>query len=67
MTCKIELEEVLWARVKKYADQVGYSCPEEFVQHAVERQMDSAASPDGGRESARKTQGLGYVDFGRDI
>jgi hypothetical protein len=46
---------------------VGYSSPEEFVQHAVERHMDVAATPESDRESARKARGLGYVDFGRDI
>jgi hypothetical protein len=64
---KIDLEDVLWARVKKYADQVGYSSPEEFVQHAIERQIDIAAPLNADRESARQTQGLGYVDQGRDI
>ena len=64
---KIDLEDVLWAKVKQYADTAGYSSPEEFVQHAVERHMDVTASPDCDRESARKTKGLGYVDFGRDI
>ena len=63
---KIDLEDVLWAKVKKYADTAGYSSPEEFVQHAVERQLDVAA-PDNDADSARKTRGLGYVDFGRDI
>jgi hypothetical protein len=64
---KIDLEDALWAKVKKYADTVGYSSPEEFVQHAVERHMDVAATPESDRESARKARGLGYVDFGRDI
>ena len=64
---KIDFEDVLWAKVKRYADTVGYSSPEEFVQHAVERQMSAAASPENDMESARQTKGLGYVDFGRDI
>ncbi len=64
---KIDFEDVLWARVKSYADTVGYSSPEEFVQHAVELHMDVAASPDRDRELARQTKGIGYLDIGRDI
>jgi hypothetical protein len=64
---KIEFEDVLWTKVKKFAETAGYSSPEEFVQHAVERQMDAAASPEEDRDAAGKLKGLGYLDFGRDI
>jgi hypothetical protein len=67
---KIEFEEPLWTKVKRYAETAGYSSPEEFVQHAVERQM-GAAGPEAGQEedrrAATKLKGLGYMDFGRDI
>ena len=29
---KIDLEDALWSKVKRYADTAGYSSPEEFVQ-----------------------------------
>jgi hypothetical protein len=64
---KIELEEALWAKVKLHAATAGYSSPEEFVQHAVERQMESAASPEDELGAAKQIKGLGYMDFGRDI
>ena len=64
---KVEFEDMLWAKVKKHAETVGYSSPEEFVQHAVEMQIDIAASTDDDRRAAGKLQGLGYLDFGRDI
>ena len=63
---KVELEDMLWAKVKKHAEAVGYSSPEEFVQHAVEKQVDAAASPEDGHE-ADKLKGIGYIDIGRDI
>ena len=64
---KIEIEDVLWAKVKKFAETAGYSSPLEFVQHAVEKQMDAAASPDDARDAGEKLKGIGYLDFGRDI
>ena len=64
---KIELEEALWAKVKRHAETAGYSSPEEFVQHAVERQIESAASPEDDPGAANRIKGLGYLDFGRDI
>ena len=63
---KVEFEEVLWTKVKRHAETAGYSSPEEFVQHAVERQIDSA-DPEEDRRAAQKLKGLGYMDFGRDI
>ena len=63
---KVEFEEVLWTKVKRYAETAGYSSPEEFVQHAVERQMESAGEEEDQR-AAKKLKGLGYMDFGRDI
>jgi len=53
--------------VKKFAETAGYSSPLEFVQHAVEKQMDAAASPEDARDAGEKLKGIGYLDFGRDI
>ena len=54
---KVEFEDVLWAKVKKYAETVGYSSPEEFVQHAVERQIDTASSAEDDRRVGGEDQG----------
>jgi len=63
---KVEFEDVLWTKVKKYAETAGYSSAEEFVQHAVERQIDKA-SPAEDCGAAKKIKGLGYLDAGSDI
>jgi metal-responsive CopG/Arc/MetJ family transcriptional regulator len=63
---KIELEDALWNKVKKYAETAGYSSGEEFVRHAVEKQIDTVPSADDS-ETASKIKGIGYLDFGRDI
>jgi metal-responsive CopG/Arc/MetJ family transcriptional regulator len=63
---KVEFEDVLWTKVKKYAEAAGYSSAEEFVQHAVEKVVNRESMGEDQR-SAAKIKGLGYVDAGRDI
>jgi hypothetical protein len=63
---KVEFEDVLWTKVKKHAESAGYSSAEEFVQHAVEKQLQSVPAAQDSR-SASKIKGIGYVDAGRDI
>jgi hypothetical protein len=66
-TTSIKIDKALWGRIKKVADAGGYSSPEEFVQHVLEKELakfDSGASDE---EIAKKLQGLGYLDAGLDI
>ena len=52
----------LFDRVKRCADAAGYSSPQEFVEHVVERelaQIEEGASDD---EIMKKLQGLGYIE-----
>jgi hypothetical protein len=58
----IKLNKALWAKVKKCAEAGGYSSPQEFVEHVLEKELaklDTSASPE---EIAKKLQGLGYID-----
>jgi metal-responsive CopG/Arc/MetJ family transcriptional regulator len=61
---KIELDKALFARVKEYAEANGYSSPEEFITHLIEREL---AQADAREEDPAKLKGIGYMDFGRDI
>lgn len=63
---KVEFDDVLWTKVRKYAETAGYSSAEEFVQHAVEKVVNRESMGEDER-SAAKIKGLGYVDAGRDI
>ena len=45
---KIELDKAFWTRVQEHAEAAGYSSPEEFVQHVIERELvktESAETP----------------------
>jgi metal-responsive CopG/Arc/MetJ family transcriptional regulator len=63
---KVEFEKSLWARVVAFAAAEGYSSPEEFVQHAVERAVSESDSGEG-EDGAKKLKGIGYLDAGLDI
>ena len=60
---KIELDKALFARVKEYAEANGYSSPEEFVTHLIEKELGGAAAG----EDPAKIKGIGYIDAGLDI
>jgi hypothetical protein len=58
---RIKLDKELVARVRRYAEIAGYSSPEEFITHALEKELaklDGAASED---EIRKRLRGLGYI------
>jgi len=63
----VEFNKELWARIKQHSDAAGYSSPLEFVQHVIEKELAKTATPVSEEEAGRKLQGIGYLDFGRDI
>jgi hypothetical protein len=57
----VKLDKALVARVKKYADLAGYSSVEEFVTHALEKELAQLESADGEDEIRKRLKGLGYI------
>jgi len=58
---KITLDKDLLARVKKFADIAGYSSVEEFITHALEKELAVLEEADTEEEIKKKLQGLGYI------
>jgi len=58
----IKLNKDVWARVKKCAEAGGYSSPQEFVEHVLEKEMAKLEDATSDEEIVRKLQGLGYID-----
>ena len=58
----VKLNNVLWSKVKECAKAGGYSSPEEFVEHVLEKELASFQESDSDEEIARKMKGLGYID-----
>jgi metal-responsive CopG/Arc/MetJ family transcriptional regulator len=58
---KIKLDSELVAKVKKYADIAGYSSPEEFITHALEKELAKLEGADSEEEIKKRLRGLGYI------
>lgn len=58
---KIKLDKDLLDRVKRYADIAGYSSVDEFVTHALEKELSQLEDADSEEEIRKKLQGLGYI------
>ena len=58
---KVKLPKELYDKVKKYSDLAGYSSPEEFVTHALEKEIAALEESDSEDEIREKLKGLGYI------
>ena len=59
---KIKIKKDLWERIKKYAAVAGYSSPEEFVIHVLEKELGVGEHSESDEEIKRKLKGLGYIN-----
>jgi metal-responsive CopG/Arc/MetJ family transcriptional regulator len=57
----IKLDKALIARVKRYSDLAGYSSVEEFITHALEKELAQLEKADSEEEIKKKLKGLGYI------
>lgn len=58
---KIKLEKDLYDKVRKYAEIAGYSSVEEFVTHALEKEVAQLEEAESEEEIKKRLQGLGYI------
>ncbi len=58
---KIKIDKDMLEKVKKYAAIAGYSSPEEFVHHALEKEIASLEEADSEEDIKNKLKGLGYI------
>ncbi|MEZ5364644.1 MAG: hypothetical protein R2748_20490 [Bryobacterales bacterium] len=58
----IKLDKEMFERVKRCADAAGYSSPQEFVQHVLEKELSSIEEGESDEEILKKLQGLGYIE-----
>lgn len=57
----IKLDKALLAKVKRYSDLAGYSSVEEFVTHALEKEIAQLEKADSEDEIKKRLKGLGYI------
>jgi metal-responsive CopG/Arc/MetJ family transcriptional regulator len=58
---KVKLEKSIVERIRKYADIAGYSSPEEFITHALEKELAKLEDAESEEEIRKRLQGLGYI------
>src|SRR5438093_13363921 len=57
----IKLDKALLAKVKRYADLAGYSSVEEFITHALEKEIAQLETADSEEDIKKRLKGLGYI------
>ncbi len=64
---RVKIDAELYAKATKCAELAGYSSTDEFIQHALEHEIDkifgNSSSDDSTPEEIKKRlQGLGYIE-----
>ena len=58
---KIKLDKDLYEKVKKFSEIAGYSSVDEFVTHALEKEVAKLDDADSEEEIKKRLRGLGYI------
>jgi glyoxylate utilization-related uncharacterized protein len=58
---KIKIETSIIDRIRKYAEIAGYSSPEEFITHALEKELAQLEDAEDEEEIKKRLKGLGYM------
>jgi len=57
----IKLEKDLMEKVRRYAEVAGYASPDEFVEHALRKEIEQLEEADSDEDIKNKLKGLGYI------
>jgi predicted DNA-binding protein len=58
----IKFERDLMERIRKCSELAGYSSPDEFVRHIVEKELAKLEDAESDEEIVKKMKGLGYLE-----
>jgi hypothetical protein len=58
---RVKLDRTLLAKSKRYSDLAGYSSVEEFITHALEKEIAELEQSESEQELKKKLKGLGYI------
>lgn len=58
---KLKLEKELYQKIEKIAEAAGYSSPEEFIVHLLEKEVAKFEGADSEEEIKKRLKGLGYI------
>lgn len=57
----VKLDKALLAKVKRYSDLAGYSSVDEFITHALEKELKLLEGSESEEDLKKKLKGLGYL------
>jgi len=57
-----KLNKNLWERIQRCARAAGYSSPQEFVEHVLEKELARLEDAESDEEIVKKLKGLGYLE-----
>lgn len=58
---RIRIDPALLEKARRHASAAGYSSVEEFVHHALEKEIARLEGPDSEEAIRKRLQGLGYL------
>ena len=58
----VKLNKDLWDRIRRVSDAAGYSSPQEFIQHVLEREVSKLDGAESKEALIEKMKGLGYLE-----
>lgn len=58
---RVKLDKALLAKIKRYSDLAGYSSVDEFITHALEKEIAQLEGAESEQELKKKLKGLGYL------
>jgi hypothetical protein len=61
MAKSIKVGRELWARIERAAKAGGYSSPQEFAEHVLDKYVPKSDDTDSKEEILKKLKGLGYT------
>ena len=59
---KIKLDSNLYKRVKRISEAAGYSSPDEFIFHLIEKELAVLESAETDEQVTERLRGLGYLE-----
>jgi len=61
MAKSIKVNRELWERIERAAKAGGYSSPEEFALHVLDKHVPASEDTDSRDEILKRLKGLGYI------
>ena len=58
----VKIDKTLCDRARKVAERAGYSSVEEFIEHALEKDLARLEESESKDDLVKKLKGLGYID-----